>query len=397
MPRSRRVLATTSAYHLTNDATVTVLAAAFPILRGPLGLDYNDIGLVTGTALLITVFGQLATGFLADGRDVTTFLPLGIAILGIGSLAIPFARDVVGLIVLVSISRIGASFYHPVGISWVAREFAGPDLDHAMGFQSSFGDAGVILGMAATGILAVWLGWPSPFLLWGGLNLLAVAIGIAVTRGHRSPRTIDPEPVDGANLLRGVLPWLFPLAVGGAIFTILTTFGPLLFVDRLGTETWAAPLYVGLWIAVGTVAAFLFGRLSRAFGRFRILVASYLALTIAGVVAATLSFGPVLLVFVTLGATLFLTYPALFSFVSESAERRVHGASFGIIFAFQLIGGALAGYGAGALAQAANDITLPFWMAAGLAIACGLYILVLRPDRRARVRIVTAAVPGPWM
>lgn len=397
MPAARRVLATTSAYHLTNDATVTVLAAAFPILRGPLGLDYGDIGLVTGTALLITVFGQLATGYLADRRDVTTFLPIGIAVLGIGSLAIPLARDVLGLILLVSISRIGASFYHPVGISWVAREFAGPELDHAMGFQSSFGDAGVILGMAATGVIAVWLGWPSPFLLWGGLNLVAVAVGLAATRAHRSRPRIDRTAVDVRGLLRGVLPWLFPLAVGGAIFTILTTFGPLLFVDRLGTEAWAAPLFVGLWIAVGTVAAFLFGRISRAFGRFRVLLASYAALAATGVVAATLSFSPVLLVFVTLGATLFLTYPALFSFVSESAERRVHGAAFGIIFAFQLIGGVLAGYAAGALAQVWNDVTVPFWMAGGLAAACGAYLLVLRPDRALRARRVTPAVAGPGM
>src|SRR5207247_6689150 len=109
---------------------------------------------------------------------------------------------------------------------------------------------------------------------------------------------------------------------------------------------------VALWILGGSVAAFFFGRVSRRFGRYRALVTSYAALTVAGLVGALAdNLWVVLVVFWSLGSALFLTYPALFSFVAESSHRQLQGAAFGLIFAFQLLGGAVGLLLAGLLAD----------------------------------------------
>src|SRR5213594_3490759 len=136
MAPDRQLLLANSVYHLTNDAAVTVMAGQITILRTDLQFGYVDVGLLTGAALLVTIVAQIVFGRMADRRDASRFLPIGIAFLGIASLAVAGATAFLPFLALVAISRIGAGFYHPVGISWVGRAYAGREVDRAMGFQS---------------------------------------------------------------------------------------------------------------------------------------------------------------------------------------------------------------------------------------------------------------------
>src|SRR5256886_11848887 len=158
----------------------------------------------------------VAFGAMSDRRDPTRFLPAGIVVLGLGSALVALSSTFWILLVLVALSRIGASFYHPVGIAWIGREFQGPELDRSMGFQSAFGDTGVILGMATTSIIAVAFGWQVPFLLWGGINLGAVAVGLWLVRNHGAPtvRTESPKR-DYIQIIPDVRPLPFPPAPRG--------------------------------------------------------------------------------------------------------------------------------------------------------------------------------------
>src|SRR5947207_7833057 len=163
-------------YHLTNDGAVTVIAGQITFLQTHFSFGAFETGLLSGAALLVTAIFQLAFVSMPDRRDPPRFLPLGIVVLGLGSALVSLSSTFWILLLLVSLSRIGASFYHPVGIAWIGREFQGSELDRSMGFQSAFGDTGVILGMATTSIVAFALGWRWPFLLWGGSNLGAAAV-----------------------------------------------------------------------------------------------------------------------------------------------------------------------------------------------------------------------------
>src|SRR2546427_9767346 len=166
----------------------------------------------------------MAFGAMSDRRDPTRFLPAGIVVLGLGSALVALSSTFWILLVIVARWRIGASFYHPVGIAWIGREFQGPELDRSMGFQSAFGDTGVIMGMATTSIIAVAFGWQVPFLLWGGINLGAVALGLWLVRNHRSPAFSSEAPRRAvAKMIRDVRLWLFPLPLGGAAFSIFST------------------------------------------------------------------------------------------------------------------------------------------------------------------------------
>jgi len=398
----RRVLLANSIYHLTNDGAVTVLAGQIVVLQSVFGgFGPTEVGLLGGTALLVTAIFQFLFGIMSDRRDPSRFLPIGIAILGLGSLLVILSSSFMTLLAFVAISRIGASFYHPVGIAWIGREFKGPALDRSMGFQSAFGDGGVILGMASGAVLAVALGWQSPFLLWGGINLMAVVIGLFLVRGRSSPPSSSPRDVsDYVGVLRDVRIWLLPLALGGAMFNILSYFGPLLLHARFGLASDAAGVAVALWILAGTVAAFFFGRLSQRFGRYRTLLASFAAMFVASLVAGSVdNVLVVLLTLWTFGSALFLTYPALFSFVAESSHRRLQGAAFGLIFAFQLMGGAAGVFLAGLLADLygtneALQTSIPFFLVGACALI-GLAALYLVRGRVANARTAAPLVVPP--
>ena len=393
----RRVLAACSLYHLANDAAVTVTPALFPVLRTALGFGYAEVGLLTATGLAVTVAFQFVFGALADRADRRVLLPLGVAWLGVGTLLLSTATSYGTLVLFVALARIGASAYHPAGISWVAREFRGAGVDRAMGVQSSFGDLGVLLGLLPAGLLAVVWGWRGTFLFWGALNLAAAGAGFALTAktGSRGEQADGPRsPV--LPVLRGVAPWILPLAAGGAAFTITVSYGPLLLTDRLRLSAAAADVVVGLWIVTGSLAAFSFGRISRRFGRFPALLYAYLAVAVAGVMIATATaLWGVVLGLVAFNALLFITYPALFSFVADAGDARSQGVAFGLLFGFQLVGGALAAYASGLLAAATGRPEMPFHVLAFIALATFVYLFVLRAVRDDRASPGLPSGPSP--
>src|SRR5438094_5368712 len=124
-------------YHLTNDGAVTVIAGQITFLQTHFSFGAFETGLLSGAALLVTAIFQMVFGAMSDRRDPTRFLPLGIVVLGLGSALVSLSSTFWMLLLLVSLSRIGASFYHPVGIAWIGREFQVLELDRSIGFSAS--------------------------------------------------------------------------------------------------------------------------------------------------------------------------------------------------------------------------------------------------------------------
>lgn len=393
----RRILIANSVYHLTNDGAVTVLPALFPVLREELAFGYAEVGLVTATALAVTVVFQLVFGALADRSGRKHLLPLAIAWLGMGTMLVATATTFATLFLFVALARIGASAYHPVGISWISGEYRGAGVDRAMGVQSSFGDLGVLFSLLPAGFLAATWSWQGVFLFWGGLNLAAAAAGFALTAKSGREGSESQRPSSSPLVaLRRAAPWIPPLAAGGGVFTITVTFGPLFLADRLHLSPAQADAAVGVWLAAGGLAAFSFGRISRRVGRFNALLYAFLAIAVSGVmIAGSTQLWSVLVGLVAFNALLFITYPALFSFIADAADVRAQGVTFGMIFGFQLLGGALVAYASGLLATATRDPAVPFLVLAALGLATFAYLLAVREAGASRAVPPLPSGPGP--
>lgn len=347
------------------------LVALIPILVDVMGISYYEIGLL-GFALLITVAVQYAVGRFADRIFSPYLLELGAALMGLSFLLMLLVDDFVGLFSAVVVMRVGASFYHPVGTSWITREYSGDYLETALGVQSGVGNFGVIVALGTSGFLGEALGWRAPCLLWAGLNFAAVVIGLTlVTEKHINTRVSAHGPAASSlHTFLKIWPLVLPIVAGGALYQITSYFGPVNLTDSGGWSPGTADLMFAIWIGIGTITSYMFGRMSAAYGRTRLLIAGY-AVSAVGVAVLALStnwffVGPALLGY---GAFLFVTYPALFALISDATDPSERGTAFGMLFGFQLGGGAAFAGISGFVAEATGGPTYAFIIASVLALA----------------------------
>lgn len=377
MAQDRRLLWVISYHHACNDGTLMVLVAVLPILIREMDLSYSDVG-VLGLGLIITVVVQYFVGKASDRHFSRYLLEVGAGLMAISFLLIPLVSDFTGLFVVVIAMRVGASFYHPIGVSWITREYQGPHLDTSLGIQSGVGNLGVIIALGTSGFLGEYLGWKAPCIVWAALNLIAIALGVILTRGHEPPHPAagGGVAIPALSTFRKIASIAFPVAVGGAFYQVTTYFGPINLTQNHGWSTGDADLVFAVWIGVGMLTSYLFGRVSGRLGRTRVLRWGYATACAAAVVLAFVSawylIVPTLIVF---GALFFLTYPALFGLATLSTEPAERGATFGMLFGFQLGGGAVVVAACGAISDAFHDPSYSFLVIAGLAAASFLALM----------------------
>ena len=383
----RRLLWTVSFHHLCNDGTLMVLVAVIPVLVDVMDLSYYDVGIL-GLTLAITVIAQFMVGKYTDRRFSVYVLEIGVALMAMSFLLLLLVNDFKGILLAVIAMRVGAAFYHPVGISWITRAYAGPGLDRALGVQSGFGNMGVILALASSGYLAESFSWKIPCVIWALLNIAAIAVGLSVI--NRSSEMSGParskEPIGSVLTLRKI-GWLtVPIIAGGALYQVTSYFGPLnLTTSALQWTAGDADLMFAIWIGVGTVTSYYFGSFSSRFGRTKILWAAYTISSVAAVILAITALWYVVApTLVFYGALLFITYPALFALVTEATHENERGTAFGIIFGFQLGGGAILVYACGAVAEAFGDPAYAFIIVSVLSAVSLVFLKVWEMDQRIR-------------
>jgi FSR family fosmidomycin resistance protein-like MFS transporter len=370
MATNKRLLWVISYHHACNDGALLALVALLPILAEEMDLSYSEIGLL-GFGLLITVVIQLLVGRLTDRMFSRYLLEVGAGLMAVSFLMVPFVSDFNGLFLAVISMRVGASFYHPVGISWITREDSGPYLDTALGIQSGTGNLGVIIALGTSGFLGEMFGWQTPCLIWAGMNLLGVALGLMFT-GRPDRPTVERTPTvrttTRSTMLKiGML--TVPIATGGALYQVTSYYGPLNLTAMHDWTAGSADLIFAVWIGIGTLTSYYFGSISARYGRQRILKVGYLvsALGMASLFAFS-SWYLVMPVLIFYGAVLFVTYPALFAIVTDITDRSERGTAFGILFGFQLGGGAVVVYICGVVADMLDDPSYSFLIASGLSV-----------------------------
>jgi FSR family fosmidomycin resistance protein-like MFS transporter len=383
MVHDKRLLWVISYHHACNDGTLMALVAVLPILIEEMNLSYSDVG-VLGSGLLITVVIQFFVGKASDKRFSRYLLEIGAGLMALSFVLIPLVSDFTGLFIVVIAMRVGASFYHPIGVSWITRQYQGPYLDTALGIQSGVGNLGVILALGSSGFLGELFGWKTPCIAWAFLNIIAVILGLSFTKGHEpTPHTeTRTSSTPTSTTFRKIAPIAFPIAAGGAFYQVTTYFGPINLTQMHGWSAGDADLMFAVWIGVGTLTSYFFGTVSERFGRTGILRYGYVIGCVAAFILALVSAWylilPTLIVF---GAVFFLTYPALFGVASSTTDPSERGTAFGMLFGFQLGGGAIIVAICGMVSDVFDDPSYSFIIVGILGAASALTLVRLRNGR----------------
>lgn len=390
MTSERRVLISASLFHALNDAATVAVPMIFPLLYNQhlLIQNYSQIGILSNLGLLTTFFFQVLVVHAAKKFDYRSLLLSSFIGISFSLLLIPFSTGFAHLLVLYLLFRVFDSFYHTVGLAWVSRTHPSQGIDLAMGIQSGSGNLGVFLAFISVGFLAQKFNWQIPLRAWSVFCLLlGVASYLLVRRVVF--QTDDLSPLDLRSWLktiRSIRNFIPGFVFGGACWSVTIYFAPSLLNHRFAIGMGKTGLYLALWIGIGTVTTYLFGRLSRSFGRSRVYRMGF-----AGASASLLLVGvsrraglSVCGLFV-FGMFLFLIYPALQSYVGNTVPSQHQAQAFSIVSNLQMISGAVMSLLAGFLSDTFG-ISSPFLLLGGLGGAASLLsLLPLAPFNRFKV------------
>jgi len=349
MKEKNKILLTIGLYHGFNDGSVVVIPILLPIFRELFDLSYTQIGIITGGGLLVTLVTQLVIGYYSDKRNRRILLSVGILILSGSLLIMPLSTSFITLLLFILALRFASGFYHPIGIGWISKIFKKEKLDWAMGIQSALGDFGAFIGILTTAFIVEFSGWAIPFYIWAIIGVLCLLSGLFLTKETnenienlkkvREKIKIEKILFNEYELIKKIKLFLPASIISGSTWGIVVSYLPLLLVERTTLSLSIIGIIISIWIGVGTIICIFYGKIYLFFGRKIVVLFSYLTVAVmAFILTIVTNIFLLILIMVLLGVSSFLTFPAIFSYVSEITDETIEGKTFAYIFSIQLGG-----------------------------------------------------------
>ena len=384
MKQQGRILSTVSLIHAINDGSVAVISILFPIFKDLFDLSYTQVGVITGGGLFITLIAQLFLGRIADGKNVNSFLLTGLLLTSVSLVLLTFSNAFITLIFFIFFMRFATSFFHPIGIGWISRTYKKGRLDWAMGIQSGSADLGAFLAILTTLSITQLTHWTVPLYGWACICILGLLTSLVLTFQLKKEFVIVPKETkkhtiwemvtDAFERMNGIKILIPAFMISGAFWGVIITYLPLLLTERTTLSLPIIGFLVALWAGIGSITSLCYGKIRSFIHRKKLLVIAYVTLGIFSLFLAVFTHIIILImVMILLGIALFLTYPALFSFVSEVTHESVEGWTFGLTFTFQTGGGTILLFIGGVLSDLFG-IWIPFALLGALSL---LFTVVL--------------------
>lgn len=425
------------------------LKRLFPPLIPIWGLAFGyplwKLGLLMGVRSFGSAIGQAPIGELSDRHDRRLILPAGIAVIGLGIVALALLSGLgsgtavlefggarfddrfllmAGAMLAVGV---GSSTVHPTGYPLISANVAEERKGTVLGMWGSASKFGEGLAPAMVGGLLLVLAWNHLLVLFGVVGVayalvLFASLGPYETRpvgrrdsGERSGRedTSSERTRSFRSLWRADRRrYAYPLVVVAVYFTVqimaatgVTVFLPEFLTSSYGyafsvlgvelTPESTASFYYAALLMVAGVGQLGTGRLVDRHDSRKVLIA-YLAVSAAvlGVLAVG-SFSPLALfgVLLLLGASLYGMNPARDSLVGDIAPPELEGRAFGYIWTAALLASSVAPTVVGYLGDRIG-LRAVFLVIAGVLLASAVPILLLLSPRVYRGEAAAGATGG---
>ena len=174
------------------------LATAAPLIKGELGLDATQIGLLISAFFWAYTPGLVLAGWLADRFNAYLTLAAGLALWSIATLVTGFASGFAALLLLRLVLGVGEAAAFPCSSALLARHVDASRLGAANGLIIVGLSLGPAVGIFFGGHLMEQLGWRGVFILFGAVSLLWLLPWMIATR-HLSGAAAQPTTHDGPS------------------------------------------------------------------------------------------------------------------------------------------------------------------------------------------------------
>lgn len=364
-------------------------------------IGYDElIRLWTLGAAMVGLGAPLA-GWLGDRWSDSRMMVVFFLLTGGGAIAAGLADGPTALMVGLAVLGLGASIYHPVGMSWLVKNAV--NRGQALGIQGIFGSVGVASAGLVAGGLTELIHWRAAFLVPGAVSVaLGIALAVCVTLGLVVDRKADirPQPkVSRSDVLRSFAALSVTMLCTGLIFNALQALIPKWFGESLSGLVGGGTLGIGglvtLVYLIAGLPQFFGGYLADRLPLRRLYAVCLLIQVPMMALAASLAGWPVVALAVVMASISNLGQPIENLLLSRFTPDRYRGLAFGAKF--------ILSFGAGPVAVqmialfygwTGNFHALLLTLGGLAAVACTAALL-LPDDRRDAMPVATAPAAQP--
>ena len=277
-----KALAILAVSHLVTDLSQGALPVLLPFLKNNFNLTYTQVGFIVLTQNLTSSVIQPIFGFISDKISMPWLLPVSLLLSGLGMAATGLTSSYYVLLTCVIIGGLGIAGFHPQASKSAHFISSSGNKGLSMGIFSVGGNLGMAVGSIFMTILlslpgitdnTVYFFLPAGVMsaiLW--LKLAQVSppplVPAATVTAGQDPR--KPMPF---MLLGLLLTFIF---IRSSIYTGLSTYIPLYYVDYLAGSPAYASYLVSVFLLAGAVGTLTGAALSDYLGRKTVIILSML-------------------------------------------------------------------------------------------------------------------------
>jgi MFS transporter, Spinster family, sphingosine-1-phosphate transporter len=217
-----KVLLVLTAINLLNYFDRLLVVPMFPTLKAQFHISDFQLGLLASVVLLVDCLTALPAGYWSDRGPRQKIMAAGVFVWGAATFASGFAPTFGALLGARGAVGVGEGAYAPGGTAIISASFPARLRARVQSIFSLGAVLGGVLGLAAGGVLAQWIGWRHSFMLVGPPGVL---IGVAIRR-LPGPSSKPPEETHPAWGLLKIAAYDAVLAGG-----MLVAFSSAVFIS----------------------------------------------------------------------------------------------------------------------------------------------------------------------
>ena len=321
------------------SATLTVMAGGLlgpivPAIQSGLGVSESLAGLIITTHGLLIVLASPVVGSLIDRFGPRRPYIFGLLLYGVGGGAGLVVDSFVPLLLSRAVLGVGVAFIYTGTLVLIYRLYSGPQMNRALGLQSSANSLGAVAWPLVGGALGT-LSWQAPFgvyLVALPLGLLAVVAIPEIARGGHGSESGD-ESGSGAGTSAGggsalavfrrrpalLSVYLLHFGANALLYSIIVFYPPLLAGVGV-SSSFGISLYLAANGLAGGISAALYDRLLERTTK-HVLVLTALGLWLLAFVSAVLANSALTAVpaAIAFGLGLGLAFPSAFGWIEGLA------------------------------------------------------------------------------
>jgi len=382
-PYSKSALTACALFHAINDASFAIVPAVLPLLVTDFSLTYSDVGILYAAILTVTVLLQPLMGDLADKFNELDLLAIGGFLIFLPFILMFFAESYLQIFIFNLIYAIGFSIFHPASYAVLSRVTY--DIKYrtkTMGASGASGDIGNFVAFLSTGVVASYLGWRAPFLVWGLFALSGICIYLLFIRSlrrtsfftlynNRELNLKTAQRKQGSFSKKSIFMIVLICICMGAGYRTFINFTTLFLTDTVKVSTAASDSIFSLFVLAGAIGSFSSFYVAKRIGLKKAITLEF-AIASTGMFLFQMEFMrsiPLLMIILLVsGYVLYATYPILYSIIAEVASFGGRGKSYGFVMSITFIGGVAQSYIGGQLAQITNNLSVVYLLGSAIAL-----------------------------